>query len=102
MDDKASAERSPKRTKSPRSRKKVDEMTATEETQEIVDSGLPQLEPRRMKEILIESSTDLTWDNDNAKHITDTGYLSLPFHKKVTIDADLKGEQKSFLVIVNL
>ena len=40
---KASAERSPKRTKSPRSRKKVDEMTATEETQEIVDSGLPQL-----------------------------------------------------------
>ena len=60
------------------------------ETDEFFTSLLPILPPRVTKEVLIQASKHLTWDNSNARHTLDTGYISTPFHNKVIIDDALK------------
>ena len=76
---------------SPRGRKKVDDEVKEDiETDEFLTSLLPKLPPRVTKEVLIQASKHLTWDNSNARHTLDTGYISTPFHNKVIIDDALK------------
>ena len=78
-------------------KKKNDEAKGQEEEDSSLQSLLPKLTPRVTKELLIQATTHLSWDNGNAKHLAGTGYISLPFHNKVTIDNTLKTKAMNLL-----
>ncbi len=71
-------------------RKMNDEAKGEEEKDSILQSMLPKITPRVTKELLIQATTNVCWDNGNARHVGHTGYISLPFHNKVTIDNTIK------------